>query len=379
MSGNNFSITSVLIYLTLSIVIIIISFVILISDQLLFLFLILVYFIYIIIFFASRVSKGAILSFQGGPVLHGLREAEKGYIFKNVIIPIYEPPSLIHPAFAGFLIDKNVGRREFLATLFNAIISGYVVIDERCEKDDYKYYFIKNLPVMSTSVCERIVCDYIFDSGDKNLDSIAMESVKINADILSKYVFDESIKLKYFENPYCASKEYLKLKNDPIGFEREWIESIDKARFWARIFSLGTEKEMQEKEAERAKVKVREFMNNINKRSLGDPNDKLMYNGLFYSEIGACERSKWLGFKDYLQTAERFRLDTERVEEFSFYLPYAVALGVEIEWINRFKDVDVDRVEWFRSQKDESIRRHDNHPLKYEHLVRFMGRIHTIN
>jgi len=75
-----------------------------------------------------------------------------------------------------------------------------------------------------------------------------------------------------------------------------------------------------------------------------------------------------LDFKDYLQTAERFRLDTERVEEFSFYLPTLLRLALRSEWINRFKDVDVDRVEWFRSQKDESIRRHDNHPLKYEHL-----------
>jgi hypothetical protein len=71
-------------------------------------------------------------------------------------------------------------------------------------------------------------------------------------------------------------------------------------------------------------------------------------------------------------------LDEEKVETFSKYLPYAVALGVETEWANRFKNMDIDRVEWFRSQKDESIRRHDDHGIKFKHLVRFVGRIRTI-
>lgn len=97
-----------------------------------------------------------------------------------------------------------------------------------------------------------------------------------------------------------------------------------------------------------------------------------------YTALGAEERAKCLGFKDYLQTAERFRMDVEKVETFSEYLPYAVALGVETEWANRFGDMNIDRVEWFRSQKSESIKRHDSQKVYFKHLIDFLGQIRTI-
>jgi uncharacterized membrane protein YgcG len=50
--------------------------------------------------------------------------------------------------------------------------------------------------------------------------------------------------------------------------------------------------------------------------------------------------AKWqiLGFKEYLHTAERFRIGAETLETFSKYLPYAIILGVEKQWAKRFDD-----------------------------------------
>ncbi len=377
MTDNEFSIERVLIYLIISITIIVLSFLILISDQMLFLFMIFAYLVYILLYFILRIFRDAGMGLYGGPKLYKMHKTEESYIFNNVIIPIYEPPSDIHPAIAGFLIDKEIGKREFFATIFNAIVSGFIAIDERYENNNYKYYFLKNLPIKSTWVCDRMICDHIFNGQTKNYDSIGMADMYIKPEIMKKYIIDQLIGLKYFENPYYVSKEYLELKNNPDTFEKKWLESIDKAKFWSLAFSFGTEKEIREKDTEKTKSEIKAFIAKIKNRPLQDPNDRLIYDDLFYTELGAKERAKWLGFKDYLQTAERFRLYEEKIETFSKYLPYAVALGVETEWTNRFENMDVDRVDWFRSQENESIRRHDDHPVKLKHLIRFMGRIYT--
>lgn len=293
-----------------------------------------------------------------------------------VVIPFYEPPSNIHPAIAGFLIDKKIGEREFFASLFNTIIDGHIVIDERIENNEYKYYFLKNKGFNEPISCDRLIYGYIFSN---NIDSMSMKDIKISPDLFSYFVIDELVKLEYFENPYCISKDYLNLKNNPEEYEKKWIEDIDRAKFWSLVFSLGAEKHENEKKAKEQKELVREFIENSKKRplkSFGNIFGGFKGEGLFYTQLGAEERAKWLGFKDYLQTAERFRLDVEKVETFSKYLPYAVALGVETQWTKRFEDMKIDRLEWFRSQKSEAIRRHDSQKVYFKHLIRFMGRIY---
>jgi len=62
---------------------------------------------------------------------------------------------------------------------------------------------------------------------------------------------------------------------------------------------------------------------------------------------GAEEKWKWLGFKEYLHTAERFRIGAETVETFSKYLPYAIVFNVEKEWAGRFADLKYQQPNWY--------------------------------
>jgi uncharacterized membrane protein len=55
------------------------------------------------------------------------------------------------------------------------------------------------------------------------------------------------------------------------------------------------------------------------------------------NEHGAILKEEWLGFKHYLQTAERYRLQNLTPEIFERFLPYAIILGVEKEWGNATK------------------------------------------
>lgn len=295
---------------------------------------------------------------------------ERRYLSDFPVIAYYEPPSNIHPAIAGFLIDREIGKREFFASVFNLIISGHIAIDERNINGMYKYYLIKNKGFDGLFTCDRIVSDILFYKDGKNIDALFFDDIDINIQFLSGFILTELRNLKYFEKRFNFSPHFINwCKLNHIDIER----IINKSENRQNIERKDDQNNMNDfRNTIKAYCKV-----NINHK-VREFKSNSLFSNTFYTELGAQERAKWLGFKDYLQTAERFRLNEEQLETFSKYLPYAVALGVETQWTNRFENMNIDRIEWFRSQKDESIRRHDDHGLKFKHLIRFMGHIHTI-
>ena len=58
---------------------------------------------------------------------------------------------------------------------------------------------------------------------------------------------------------------------------------------------------------------------------------------------------KWkaLGFKEYLHTAERFRIGAETLKTFSKFLPFAMVFGVEKQWVRRFSDFQYQKQGWY--------------------------------
>lgn len=65
------------------------------------------------------------------------------------------------------------------------------------------------------------------------------------------------------------------------------------------------------------------------------------------SAEGAILREEWLGFKLYLATAERYRLQNLTPETFEKYLPYAIIFGVEKTWGQAFKDISLPPPNWY--------------------------------
>ncbi|MBU3942835.1 DUF2207 domain-containing protein [Patescibacteria group bacterium] len=66
---------------------------------------------------------------------------------------------------------------------------------------------------------------------------------------------------------------------------------------------------------------------------------------------------KWqaLGFREYLHTAERFRIGAETLETFSKFLPYAMIFKVEKEWAERFSDFSYQNQNWYVSASSSSL------------------------
>lgn len=73
------------------------------------------------------------------------------------------------------------------------------------------------------------------------------------------------------------------------------------------------------------------------------------------TELGSKVYGEILGFKMYLETAERFRLQNLEPEDFEKYLSFAIVLGVEKQWAEKFKDIYKSKPDWFEGDNFNPI------------------------
>ena len=53
------------------------------------------------------------------------------------------------------------------------------------------------------------------------------------------------------------------------------------------------------------------------------------------------------GLREYLHTAERFRMKDVSPQDFTRLLPHAMVLGVSKQWAERFKDITLEEPDWY--------------------------------
>ncbi len=75
-----------------------------------------------------------------------------------------------------------------------------------------------------------------------------------------------------------------------------------------------------------------------------------------YMPAKTAEGSKVLnqimGFRMYLYTAERYRLQGLKPEEFEKYLAYAIVFNIEKQWADKFKDIYKGKPDWYEGNGD---------------------------
>ncbi len=62
---------------------------------------------------------------------------------------------------------------------------------------------------------------------------------------------------------------------------------------------------------------------------------------------GQIFKEEWLGFKLYLETAEKYRLQNLTPDMFERYLPYAIIFGVEKKWGKAFANMTLESPSWY--------------------------------
>jgi len=248
---------------------------------------------------------------------------------KKTIIAQYEPPDDLLPAEMGGLVRNSVRSTDFTATLIDLAYRGYLKIIEREEKvlwtQTKKYSLVKRKDFDGVGY-EIDFLKSIFGSAETvELSDLAHETsfqktiAKLPKEILEKLVKEKG----YFSSMPMARETSIILAVVAAVLGFIFVPMIIVAILFSLIIAF----------------LISLFLWVV----------YLVIKPPPLTEKGI--EAKWhaLGFKEYLQVAERFRLGASTPETFEKYLSYAIVFGVEKKWAERFADIYKTQPDWYQS------------------------------
>ena len=258
--------------------------------------------------------------------------------WKGTIIAQYEPPrtktrlvqgrpDYIAPAEMGALIREGVRNKDITSTLIDLAYRGYLKIIEEEKKrlftrrTTYKFRKLKDYSQDTTlREHEKLFLDGLFGTSQEvTLDDLKNRFYREIPGI-KRSLLEQVLNLGYFkESPSTTRMKYFGL-----GIS---VAVVGGALFIFLPFSFLA------------------FM--------------VLLSGILCLAFAKAMPAKtkkgseatWYtwGFKEYLHTAERFRLEVCTPETFEKYLSYAMVFGVEKQWAERFVDIYKEQPDWYVS------------------------------
>ncbi|MBU0976406.1 MAG: DUF2207 domain-containing protein [Patescibacteria group bacterium] len=285
------------------------------------------------------IALGNVLSCFGGLAIIGLivlNYYRKGRDVggRGTIVPWFRPPGGASPVIVGSIKDERVNLTDITSTIINAAVRGFIKIKEIGKK---KYELIRTKEFIASPVISGRKIDYqaidkvevkILQDMFDDKDSIKTEDLKnkfyLKIPKINEAVYEQMVERQYFsKNPDTVRKQHLGL-----GIVMIVVGGILTAVLPViTIFTCGPSIAL----AGIVKLVLSFFM--PAKTAKG-------------TEV--YERAK--GFRMFLHTAERFKMQKLTPEKFEKFLPYAMVYGVEKEWAKNFKDIYKQPPGWFEGR-----------------------------
>lgn len=318
---------------------------------------------------------------------------------RGTIIPQYEPPQNLRPAMAEAIIKEKITDKAWPATIIDLAVRGYVNI-----KEDTAYWG----DVLGRVILAGVMLFLLFGAliplinllnSQNSLFGIAGFPVLFIIFIffrVFKNIFKDGIKGSFAPKNYIVEK-LKSSENDPAveDYEKVFLGILfgDKEYFSTKELKKSGNlkkqkfsesfKKLKEKLYKETELDTNAFENGISKEKIktiiwGIIIFVLVYfggiigvnqyifllasmimsgAGLFafikyearLNKEGQVLREDWLGFKMFLETAERYRLQNLTPETFEKYLPYAMIFGVEKKWAKSFESLNLEQPSWYVS------------------------------
>lgn len=285
------------------------------------------------------IVAGNVLSCFGGIGIIGLvimnyynKGRDKGG--RKTIVPWFKPPDGISPVIVGSIKDEKVHMVDITSTIINAAVRGFIKIKE-VGKKKYKLIKLKNFEVGDAEAGRRIryeVLDFVEVKILKDIFATKSEVetddlknrfyMKING--INNEIYSEMVKRQYFD------KRPDKVRNKHLGLAIFMIVAGGVLSFILPmfvIFTCGPSLVV----AGVVKMIFSFFM------PAKTPKGTIIY-------------EKCKGFRMFLHTTERFKLQKLTPEKFERFLPYAMVFGVEKQWAKNFKDIYTKPPNWYEGR-----------------------------
>jgi uncharacterized protein (TIGR04222 family) len=242
---------------------------------------------------------------------------------------VSEPPSNLSPGLVGALIDEKVDTKEVIATIVDLARRGYLEITDMKDAGSSarpETIFTRTKSLVDLKGFERSVADSLFDGGHP--DQVTTKDLRnhfySHVQPIIGQVYDEVVTAGlFFSNPKAVRSRWI-----GFGFLAAVVLGVLTAIFafadiggWG-YFLFGSIVSV---------IIVWCFAPFMPQRTA----------------TGAQEQRKWEAFRNYLHDLTRFQDMESAKDSFEKYLAYAIAFGVERQWVRRFEGLNVPSPTWY--------------------------------
>jgi uncharacterized protein (TIGR04222 family) len=250
------------------------------------------------------------------------------------IKPEYGPPPGLVPAEAGALLDQKAEPSDVIATLVDLAVRGAIAI-EPVDGDDFLFRRIRDLESdRSLTPLERFVLQKVFGEQlslhDRHLSAMRRDAEYVFAPIRDRI--------------YRTLVEHRLFASSPFWVRHGWgwvggllllaggalLVTLDQLGPLALSLAIGVGV---------SGLVVLAFAHIMPRRTWRGV--KLLVH--------------LRGFQEFLERAEKDRLERLPADTLHRMLPWAIALGVAEQWIHRFEGMKVDAPAWYRSAEPFSL------------------------
>lgn len=248
-----------------------------------------------------------------------------------------DPPDDLPPGVVGALLDEQVDQRDIVATLVDLGQRGIVRIDKKESegffgiggRDDFTLTALESSPDVRRF--ERELLEAIFGKRIKEGESVELSEVKGRfaqaQPEIQRHIYDELVEHGYFTAPPPETRSRWK----SLGIFLAIIAVI------GGCISTGMAASVT-------------------------PAVLLPLGGLFViglvlvaisrfmprkTQAGAEAAARWLAFRNYLESIERYEKLDQAQGIFNRFLPFAIACGLERSWVDKFSRVPTATPPWY--------------------------------
>lgn len=319
----------------------------------------------------------------------------------GAIVPEYEPPENLPPAMAEIISKEKLTEKGLAATIIDLAVRGYITIEEEDSAFGKTIEWARKISLFIVLFSFAIV--FLGPFLNLNISDFSNQTPIILI-FISIVVFQVTRLITTFgkvPRSYVLRKKSEFLGDESLkSYERQYLVSlmggsdyfstseIRKDRVRAQALSQAIEKLKEEiiKETEVDTAAFERTLSGEKKKNI--INAVLIFLGIFLvvisvkselfvfpsgwtvfyivtsisllelflfmkydarlSDAGIKLKKEWLGFKLYLEVAEKYRIQKELTPDlFEKYLPYAMIFGVEKKWAKAFETIQMPTPAWY--------------------------------
>jgi len=268
---------------------------------------------------------------------------------KYSITPRYNPPEELSPAEAGTVVDESVDIRDMTSTIVDLAVRGYIKIIEiekpklvLFKSKDYVLVKLKNAD-SRLKKHEKTMFDGLFIRGTIESDDMAKAIELCPEYAQNKMITVSSLKEKFYvELPAIKDAIY-----DELVEAKLFPSRPDKVR--GKYLGIGIVILVLSFPLSMITVNFMFMVSLIPIAVLTMIMSRFMPRK---TRDGSIKAANVAGFEEFVRRVEKDRIERMAKEDptiFERLLPYAMALGVEDQWANAFKDIFKSAPEWYVS------------------------------